>query len=361
MPVRIGNLTLHMGPDDLGAADDLLFAVEEFVDAARETLDVAVQELESEPITRALIRAKQRGVKVRVVLEGDYLISDPPRTNPFRASTRAPKEPNREMQNALLRAGIEVRTDINPKIFHQKFIVRDVDGALRAVLTGSTNFTPTGTHKNLNHIVTARHAYLARDYRKEFDEIWDGTFGSTRARHDPSPRNCRISGVRVRALFAPDHGPEMEIMKQMLKAEERIDFAIFTFAQSSGIDDTMIALAKANIKVRGVMDASQGGQEWAATLPVARAGAEIYRASKKQGLGKLHHKLMVIDGEVVIAGSFNYTGPANKLNDENILVIGDLEERRADGRANQAKLGRHALTEIDRIIEKHGRRVRPRA
>jgi hypothetical protein len=31
----------------------------------------------------------------------------------------------------------------------------------------------------------------------------------------------------------------MEIMKQMLKAKDRIDFAMFTFAQSSGIDDTI--------------------------------------------------------------------------------------------------------------------------
>jgi hypothetical protein len=31
-------------------------------------------------------------------------------------------------------------------------------------------------------------------------------------------------------------------MKQMLKAETSIDFAMFTFAQSSGIDDTMFHL-----------------------------------------------------------------------------------------------------------------------
>jgi hypothetical protein len=30
----------------------------------------------------------------------------------------------------------------------------------------------------------------------------------------------------------------MEIMKQMLKATTSIDFVMFTFAQSSGIDDT---------------------------------------------------------------------------------------------------------------------------
>jgi hypothetical protein len=43
-------------------------------------------------------------------------------------------------------------------------------------------------------------------------------------------------------MFAPRYGPEMEIMKQMLKAASRVDFAMFIFAQSSGIDDTMIRL-----------------------------------------------------------------------------------------------------------------------
>src|SRR3546814_10563619 len=63
-----------------------------------------------------------------------------------------------------------------------------------------------------------------------------GTFGKLRSRHEPSPRNNTVAGVSVRALFAPDHAPEMEIMKQILKAKERVDFAIFTFAKSSGID-----------------------------------------------------------------------------------------------------------------------------
>ncbi|MCK4826893.1 hypothetical protein KA005_64755, partial [bacterium] len=31
----------------------------------------------------------------------------------------------------------------------------------------------------------------------------------------------------------------------------------------------------------------------------------------KGGVRKLHHKLMILDEEVVIAGSFNYTKPAN--------------------------------------------------
>jgi phosphatidylserine/phosphatidylglycerophosphate/cardiolipin synthase-like enzyme len=46
----------------------------------------------------------------------------------------------------------------------------------------------------------------------------------------------------------------------------------------------------------------------------------------------------IIDKELVIIGSFNYTGPANLLNDENIIVIGDLVENSPIGKINQKKI-----------------------
>ena len=42
----------------------------------------------------------------------------------------------------------------------------------------------------------------------------------------------------MKIVFGPEHTPELEIMKQMLKEKKRVDFAIFTFSQSSGINDT---------------------------------------------------------------------------------------------------------------------------
>lgn len=59
---------------------------------------------------------------------------------------------------------------------------------------------------------------------------------------------------------------------------------------------------------------------------------------------------MVIDERFVIAGSFNYTGPADTLNDENILVLGDLEEPDPTAKTAQRQLAGYALTEIQRII-----------
>jgi phosphatidylserine/phosphatidylglycerophosphate/cardiolipin synthase-like enzyme len=353
-------LELHMGPSSLGAPDELEKVIVDFIDDARTSLDVAVQEIESRPIAEALVRARQRGLRMRLVLEQDYLRESRPPADPF--SIGGAVEENRNLFAALLRASIDARADYNPHIFHQKFMIRDSGGPRRALLTGSTNFTPTGTgshgsRKNLNHIVVVHDQWVCNEYDAEFDEIWQGTFGKLRSRHEPSPRNNRVAGICVRALFAPDHAPEMEIMKQIVKAKERVDFAIFTFSRSSGIDDALVAMARSGVKVRGIFDAGQGNRDWAATRLVADSGGEAWLASRRNGLGKLHHKLMVIDGAVVIAGSFNYTDPANRLNDENILVIGNLEDESPAAQAAQRSLAAFALAEIDRMIAVHGERV----
>src|SRR3546814_4048952 len=85
---------------------------------------------------------------------------------------------------------------------------------------------------------------------------------------------------------------------------------------------------------------------------IADGGGEAWLASRKNGLGKLHHKLMVIDGALIVCGSFNYTDPANRLNDENILVLGDLEDEDPMAQAAQRRLGAYAMAEIDRMIER---------
>ncbi len=73
---------------------------------------------------------------------------------------------------------------------------------------------------------------------------------------------------------------------------------------------------------------------------------------------KLHHKLMVIDGQVVIGGSFNYTGHANRLNDENIFMFGNLKPGHSQASTDaQRGLAGYALKEIDRIVRDYGQPI----
>ncbi|MFI6290862.1 phosphatidylserine/phosphatidylglycerophosphate/cardiolipin synthase family protein [Nonomuraea sp. NPDC050790] len=367
-----GKIEAFVGPTELGAADDLEQVIIDFIGGAKRYLDIAVQELDSEPIAQAILDARFRGVDVRMVLEQDYLISAKlpsvtPKAGEDEAAARhrvqwgqesgaKSLEPNRKILAALLRCNVDVKADYNPAIFHQKFIIRDfrerpMPGS--AILSGSANFTDTDCHRNLNHIVVFNDARVCREYTTEFAQMRAGQFG--RGAHGKVPMAFNLNGVPVKILFAPDHAPELEIMKQMLKAARRVDFAIFTFSGSSGIDDAMIALAAAKRTVTGVMDPGQGAQTWAATHDLDRAHIELYFPKRSAAFGKLHHKLMVIDEAVVVAGSFNYTAPANNYNDENIFVIGspypDLPKREGGpvDPAACAELARFFRTEIERM------------
>jgi phosphatidylserine/phosphatidylglycerophosphate/cardiolipin synthase-like enzyme len=378
-----GKIEAYLGPPGLGAADDLEAIIVDFIAGARSKLSIAVQELDSEAIARAILAASWRGVHVELFLEQDYLrtslkrdkgIPIPPvpeaGETPEQALERVQWGPdttdlaeNRRILAALLRSDVQTRGDFNPKIFHQKFVLRDYfDGKATtpgnpALLSGSANFTWTDTHVNLNHVFVFHNAFVCRQYEVEFNQLRGGSFG--RQRHGDVPETYNLSGVPVKVLFAPDHTPELEFMKQMLKGADvgsnEILFAIFTFAGSSGIDDTMVALSRGGTKIQGVLDPGQANQKWAAPKTM-KPPIELF-VPKKDGvfknLRKLHHKLMVIDEQIVVAGSFNYTQPANDYNDENLFVLGSVFPKvgniAVDAGECQA-LAKHMKAEIERII-----------
>ncbi len=369
MGVDLGSVEFYTGPVVLGGPDDLEQVVVDFIAGAEAELFVAVQELDSRAVAQAIIaaRASTNEVKVKLILEGDYLAEKKRPIDPWIVAGEF--EENRVIHGALLRAGIDTITDLNPEIFHQKFIVRDPGLPTAAVLTGSANFTltdlghnpphnPEQPGNNLNHLVILHGQRASREYKAEFDRLWAGTFGALHDRVEPRPAEMRLAGIRVKPLFAPYHGPEMEIMKQMLKARTSVDFAMFTFAQSSGIDDTMFRLVNQIPRLRGVLDRVQGSHAWAATQPLKAAGVALFENKPGTGVRKVHHKLMVIDERIVVAGSFNYTAPAATLNDENIVVIGDLEETPgSEADLAQRRVAAYALHEIERIIAELSRPV----
>ncbi len=346
------HIELFLGPDTQGGPDDLEAPIVGFINAAkaRQKLKIAVQEIDRPAIAHAIIKARIRGVTIDLVVEQSYLLGKvKPKDLAAALTPGGAHEINRELFSAILRSTTDIKLDFNNDIFHQKFMIRG-----NSVLTGSTNFTTTGVTKNLNHVVIFHDAEVANAFKTEFREIAKGNFGKASVGRDDKPKEARVDGIRVKPLFAPDHGPEMEIMKQILKAQSRIDFAVFTFAKSSGIDDALIAADARGIELHGVLDKRMANQKWAAKHTLNAAGITLHLAGGQGSLGKLHHKLMVIDDHTTIFGSFNYTGPANSSNDENIVVVGDSEETDAAAIALQRKIALACRAEITRIKDDFG-------
>jgi phosphatidylserine/phosphatidylglycerophosphate/cardiolipin synthase-like enzyme len=75
------------------------------------------------------------------------------------------------------------------------------------------------------------------------------------------------------------------------------------------------------LTVAGVMDESQvksniGGEY--ANFRDARLN--VYLDGNP---GHMHHKVMIIDEEIVIFGSYNFSASAERRNDENVMIIFD--------------------------------------
>jgi hypothetical protein len=94
----------------------------------------------------------------------------------------------------------------------------------------------------------------------------------------------------------------------------------------------------------------QGVQAWAATQPLKQAGVQLSTNTAASGVRKVHHKLMVHRRAPHHRRQLQLHRPAATLSDENIIVLGDLEETSAAAETTQRTIAGYALTQINRII-----------
>ncbi|MEA3421987.1 MAG: stalk domain-containing protein, partial [Acidobacteriota bacterium] len=170
---------------------------------------------------------------------------------------------------------------------------------------------------NNNNSLLIASEELADNYTTEFNEMWNGEFGTTSPVNTPYP-NISVGDIDIQCYFAPEDHVEEHIVSVIDNAKSSIDFAAFTFT-SIPIKEAIIKKIKQGVKVRGIYEARQKSQ-WCTYDDLKEAGASvIYDKNPKT----MHHKVFIIDSEIVITGSYNPTKHANKANDENILIIAD--------------------------------------
>lgn len=264
--------------------------------AARLSVDMAAMDLDLWSLRDALITAYRRGVIVRLVVESDYL--DTP-----------------EIQE-LVQVGISVLGDRREGLMHNKFVVID----RTEVWTGSANFTLNGMYRNDNNILWLRSSQVAANYTQEFEEMFVADqFGPGSPPDTPYPR-INLDGVQVEVYFSPEDRAALALLDLIAAAERQVYFMLYAFT-SDDLAAALVAAHRRGVEVSGVLDSGQiesnlGGEYSnlvAAGIPVRRDGNP----------DRMHHKVMLIDGEVVITGSYNFSQNAETRNDENIVVVYD--------------------------------------
>jgi phosphatidylserine/phosphatidylglycerophosphate/cardiolipin synthase-like enzyme len=266
----------------------------EAIDAARLTVDVAVYSLSLNSIRDALLHAYDRGVRVRIVMESD----NRDRADPL----------------ALEEAGIPVLGDRREGLMHNKFVI--IDGS--EVWMGSMNFTDSGAYEDNNNLMRIRSVKVAEDFIKEFEEMFtDDKFGPDIVAETPNPR-VTIDDTPLDIYFSPDDRVVDSFIDLISNAQESIYFMAYSYT-SDPLGEAVRERAQEGVIVKGVMDASQVasniGTEYDA---FNQADLEVHQDGIE---GLLHHKVMIIDEEVVVLGSYNFTNSAETRNDENLIVI----------------------------------------
>ena len=266
------------------------------IDAARLTVDVAIYSLSLTSIRDALIHAHERGVQVRVVMESDNMNMD----------GSAPQ--------ALLEAGIPILGDRREGLMHDKFVVIDRS----EVWLGSMNYTFSGTYDDNNNLVHIRSVKMAENYTKEFEEMFlDDMFGDHTVPETPNP-DINIEGSRVETFFSPDDGVADHLYEILADATDSIYFMAFSFT-TDDLGEVIRAQAENGLDVAGVMEEQQVNSNIGTEYDLFKqAGLKVFLDGNE---GQMHHKTMIIDGQIVVTGSYNFSRSAETRNDENLIVI----------------------------------------
>lgn len=119
--------------------------------------------------------------------------------------------------------------------------------------------------------------------------------------------------------FSPKGGCTDAIIKELDNAKISILVQAYSFTSAPIAKALLIAL-KRGVKVEVILDKSQRTEKYSSADFLVNSGIP----TKIDGAHAIaHNKVMIIDGENVITGSFNFTRAAEEKNAENLLVIRD--------------------------------------
>jgi phosphatidylserine/phosphatidylglycerophosphate/cardiolipin synthase-like enzyme len=278
------------------------------------SIDMAVYSFQDMPdIASALILAKNRGVKIRVVYD------------------------SRSVQNSmqsLLNAGILIsqRPASLTGIMHDKFLIFDARDSIASndwLWTGSWNITYTELSWK-NNVVEINDPVITKAYQTEFEEMWGSTADTPNPaaakfsyeKPDITPHSFSIGGRNIFVYFSPSDGTTSKILDVIYTLNHDFCLAMLTITRND-LADALHYMFNSGVKdIKGVVnDINDDGSQFAFLSEFADMHANPGET--------LHDKYALFDAEdllsdpVVITGSHDWTNAAETENDENTLIIHD--------------------------------------
>ncbi|MBC8171678.1 MAG: hypothetical protein H7X77_08390 [Anaerolineae bacterium] len=273
------------------------YPVAQAIDQVQKTLDIVGFEWNSTILTQAVLKAKSRGVTIRMVADNEHTLEDEDSTI-----------------GQLVTAGIPIVYDQRSAFMHDKFMIMDST----TVWTGSTNWTSNDVYRNNNNLLMLRSTRAVTTYQAEFNEMFEQkSFGKS----SPSANTAiyQQDGIPIQILFASENQVMPVIITELGTATTRIRFMAFSFTYDA-LGDALLAKIGQGVPVEGIFEARGSETAFSELKRLFCTGMDIRQDGNKF---TFHHKVFIIDNTAVITGSFNFSENAVSSNDENVVIIKD--------------------------------------
>ncbi len=125
----------------------------------------------------------------------------------------------------------------------------------------------------------------------------------------------------IQVFFSPQGGCTEAVVSNLDKATNTVLVQAYSFT-SAPIAKALVDAEKRGVNVQVILDKSNRTENYSSADFIQRAGIPTYIDAKH---AIAHNKIMIIDSQTVLTGSFNFTKAAESSNAENLLVIQDVD------------------------------------
>jgi phosphatidylserine/phosphatidylglycerophosphate/cardiolipin synthase-like enzyme len=117
--------------------------------------------------------------------------------------------------------------------------------------------------------------------------------------------------------FSPQGGCEAAIVHEIASAKITIDIQAYSFT-SIPIEHALADAQSRGVRVRAVLDKVAAGEHYSGADYLFTHNIPVWLDGQQP---IAHNKVIILDGQTVITGSYNFTKQAETENAENVLVI----------------------------------------
>lgn len=117
--------------------------------------------------------------------------------------------------------------------------------------------------------------------------------------------------------FSPGNAESL-VLRHIASAKKSLDMEAYEFTNKSIAEAVRLAYRR-GVRVRVVADQAKISGKYNAATFLANNQVEVRASSPRYAI--MHNKVIIVDGDVVQTGSFNYTSAAVKSNAENVVIL----------------------------------------